>query len=232
MRIALVADLHGNWPATMAVDRDLKARNIQTVYCLGDMIGKGPSSPKTMDWAFSRCQVILSGNWDIGISQKRYAADGYYWNQLGQERMDRLKSLPLEHHLFMSGMNIRLIHGRPVMDELLFVQSEKEGLEALFEKDGESFQVVGYADCHRAFHRTLKTGLLFNCGSVGNGLGVNRACYAILQGEPGEKPAAFDIHLVSVPYDNEAAIRDALDDPDLPHREAYIQEIRTGVYSR
>jgi protein phosphatase len=232
MRIALVADLHGNLPATMAVDRDLKSRKIQTVYCLGDMVGKGPSSAATMDWAFMRCQLILAGNWDIGISQKHYPADGYYWNMLGQERMERLKSLPLEHHFYMSGLHIRLLHGRPVMEELLFVQTERDRLEALFEKDGETFQTVGYSDCHRAFHRTLNKGFLFNTGSVGNNLGVNRACYAILQGRAGKTPAPFDVSLVSVPYDTVAAVRDAENDPNLPYRESYINEIRTGVYSR
>ncbi len=232
MRIALVADLHGNLPATMAVDRDIRSRRIQTVYCLGDMVGKGPSSAATMDWAFSRCQVLLAGNWDIGISQKHFPADGYYWNLLGQERMDRLKSLPLEHHFFMSGLHIRLIHGRPLMEDLLFVQAERERLEELFEMDGETFQAVGYSDCHRAFHRTVNKGFLFNTGSVGNNLGVNRACYAILQGQPGKKSAPFDISLVSIPYDTEEAVRDAMNDPGLPYRESYINEIRTGVYSR
>ncbi len=232
MRIALVADLHGNLPATMAVDRDLKSRKIQTVYCLGDMVGKGPSSAATMDWAFSRCQVILAGNWDIGISQKHLPADGYYWNLLGAQRMDRLKSLPLEYHFHMSGLNIRLLHGRPVMEDLLFVQEERERLEALFQEDGEAFQVVGYSDCHRAFHRTVNKGFLFNTGSVGNNLGVKRACYVILQGRPGKTPAPFDISLISVPYDLEAAIRDAENEPDLPFRESYINEIRTGIYSR
>lgn len=232
MRIALVADLHGNLPATLAVDKDLKARKIETVFCLGDMVGKGPSSAATMDWAYERCQLILAGNWDIGISNRHYAADDYYWQQLGPERMSRLKTLPLEHHFDFSGLRFRLFHGRPQMEELLFVQSEREQLEALFEKDGEIFQAVGYADCHRAFHRTLGKGFLFNTGSVGNGLGVPRACYAILTGRLGTRPAPLDISLISVPYDNQAAVRDAANDPDFPHREAYIREITTGIYSR
>ena len=38
--IALVADLHGNWPATEAVDRDIRARGIRRIWCLGDVVGK------------------------------------------------------------------------------------------------------------------------------------------------------------------------------------------------
>ena len=232
MRIALVADLHGNLPATLAVDRDLTARKIDTVYCLGDMVGKGPSSAATMDWAFQRCKVLLAGNWDIGIATKHFPADGYYWDMLGEKRMEMLCNLPLEHHFYMSGLHIRLIHGRPIMEELLFIQAERVKLEELFEKDGESFQVLGYADCHRAGYRTVNKGFVVNCGSVGNAMGVNRACYAILQGRLGKTPAAFDVALISVPYDVQAAVRDAQSDPHLPFRDSYITELTTGIYSR
>ena len=47
--IALVGDLHGNLPAVEALDRDLRARGIEKIWCLGDMVGKGPSSAATMD---------------------------------------------------------------------------------------------------------------------------------------------------------------------------------------
>ena len=65
MRIALVADLHGNWPAVQAMERDIARRGADEIYCLGDLVGKGPSSDKTCDWAFANCSVILGGNWDL-----------------------------------------------------------------------------------------------------------------------------------------------------------------------
>ena len=36
--VALVADLHGNWPATRAVADDIRARGIDTIWCLGDVV--------------------------------------------------------------------------------------------------------------------------------------------------------------------------------------------------
>ena len=62
--IALVADLHGNLPAVEALERDLTARRIRRVWCLGDMVGKGPSSAETLDWAAARCarrMAVASG---------------------------------------------------------------------------------------------------------------------------------------------------------------------------
>jgi predicted phosphodiesterase len=84
MRIALVADLHGNWPATQALERDLPRRQVDRVYCLGDVVGKGPSSDRTCDWAFANCDLILGGNWDYGVSYRQFAPDDFYWEQLGR----------------------------------------------------------------------------------------------------------------------------------------------------
>ena len=72
MKIALVADLHGNLPATMAVDADIRARGADAVWCLGDLVGKGPSSAETFDWAVNRCDVILRGNWDEGVALRQF----------------------------------------------------------------------------------------------------------------------------------------------------------------
>ena len=38
--------------------------------------------------------------------------------------------------------------------------------------------------------------------------------------------------ILAVPYDNEAAAEIARQDGCLPHRESYIREVLTGIYSR
>ena len=67
-RIALIADLHGNLPAVEALEQDLKTRSVDEIWCLGDIVGKGPSSPDTFDWAMAHCSLILRGNWDEGVA--------------------------------------------------------------------------------------------------------------------------------------------------------------------
>jgi len=39
------------------------------------------------------------------------------------------------------------------------------------------------------------------------------------------------VRLVTLPYDNLAAAQEARDQPELPHMDAYISEILTGVYA-
>ena len=108
MRIALVSDLHGNMTAVEALEKDLSTHAADEIWCLGDLVGKGPSSDKTFDWAMRNCSVVLGGNWDFGVGKKQFSPDQYYWDQLGTSRMERLCRLPLEYELVLSGRRIRL----------------------------------------------------------------------------------------------------------------------------
>lgn len=233
MRLALVADLHGNRPATEALERDLARRGADAVWCLGDVIGKGPSNDFTCDWAFEHCDELIAGNWDVGVARQAFAADSYYWKQLGEERMARLRALPMEKELWMSGRRIRFLHGRPLTGDLLTPQMAKEEIEPfLLDGRGGRYDALIYADIHRQAMRTLKDAVLVNVGSVGNALGLPRACYALLEGEPGREPADFEIRLVQLEYDRERAARDAMEARELRHREAFRDEVLTGVYGR
>ena len=228
--IAVIADLHGNLPATQALDADLNSRGIQTIYCLGDIVGKGPSSAETFDWAYQRCQVIVQGNWDYGIGEKLFPNDQFYYDQLGEERMRKLRELPREFSFTMSGRKIRLIHGRPVMQSLLTPSASAECLLPYFDPD---YQVVGYADVHRQGLRMVNNrGILFNTGAVGNPLGVTMVQYAIIRGDDEDSQAALDISFVTLPYDREAAIRDTENAADLPNGKLFSSELKNGVYAR
>lgn len=231
MKIAMIGDLHGNLPATQALDTDLKRRGINRIFCLGDMIGKGPSSPETLDWALENCEVILQGNWDSGIGFKEFPADEFYYRQLGEKRMKILRELPLEHVCTLSGRKTRLFHGRPVMPGAIQTYGDGDTLEKFFLPD---FEVVGYADVHRQGLRVLKhKGILFNTGSVGNGLGVNMVQYCIVEcGNRRTDP--LDITMVTLPYDNERAAQDAREagKRGLVNADLYEREVLTGYYSR
>ena len=231
--IALVADLHGNWPATQAVERDIRSRGIQRIWCLGDVVGKGPSSDRTFDWAVKNCEFILQGNWDEGIGKKQFPRDRFYYDQLGEKRMETLLEWPFEHVCFVSGRKMRLFHGRPILPAPYYGHEDAELLEPYFLPD---YDVVGYADVHRQGMRILGfKGILFNTGSVGNGLGVPMAQYAILRCEPDSRESApLDINLVTVPYDREQAILDTREagTRGMADSDWFEQEIRTGRYAR
>jgi len=233
MKIAFVADLHGNWPATCALEKDLAIQQPDRIICLGDLVGKGPSNAQTFDWVMAHCDLVIGGNWDYGVGHQEFPNDQYYWEQLGQERLRILRSLPTESELMLSGRRVRLMHGRPVMEKLVTVKDPADVIQSFFtDPHAKPFDVVLYADAHRQGVRTVNPGMFINTGSVGNAMGVPVCCYAIVEAEPGDTPAPFEVRLRQLPYDREQAVRDAQAAPRVPLIESYINEIRTGVYSR
>ena len=150
MRILFLADLHGNMVATEAMEKMIRFLAPDDIWFLGDAVGKGPQSRETCDWVRANCRHFIGGNWDYGIGGREFSEDGYFWDQLGEERMAWLNSLPLEDELTVCGQRFRLFHGRPVTP-LLVATTESTELEPLFETEKGRFQGVLFADSHRPF---------------------------------------------------------------------------------
>ena len=119
-KILFLADLHGNMPATLALEKEIEKIRPDLIWFLGDAVGKGPDSDKTLDWVRDHCDKFIAGNWDLFIGElsrncpPEWEGMSFFWEQLGQERMDWLESLPLEDEILISGINFRIFHGRPV----------------------------------------------------------------------------------------------------------------------
>lgn len=232
MKIAFIGDLHGNYIATQALEAELKRHNVDEIWFLGDAVGKGTQNAETCDWVRANCKVCIGGNWDYGIGGKEFPEDGYFWAQLGPERMEWLRTLPSESDCWISGTHFRLFHGRPVTP-LISVQESKEVFAQAFRANDTTYSGIIFADSHRPFVRTLNDGYALNTGSVGNSMGVPKAHALIIDGELGSQQAdVMTMTILSVPYDNEAAAEIARQDVNLPHRESFIREVLTGIYSR
>lgn len=65
--IALISDIHSNLEALSAVLRDIDARGIAEIYCLGDIVGYGPEPEPVIDLVRSRCSLVLRGNHDDAV---------------------------------------------------------------------------------------------------------------------------------------------------------------------
>ena len=230
MKIIVLADLHGNMVATEAIEREIEKIQPDDVWFLGDAVGKGPESDKTIDWVRAHCNHWIAGNWDRVLSQIP-EKNLFYIEQIGQERLDWLNSLPLEDELTISGMRFRLVHGR-FLDPLYIGDDPDEKLRAGFRFHDGRPEANGLicADTHTPFIRPLDDGYAINTGSVGNNLGVPRAHALLLEGEEG--PGTLRFTILSVPYDNKKAAEIADRYPDLPKKEGYQREVTMGIYSR
>ncbi|NEX00257.1 metallophosphoesterase, partial [Rhodopseudomonas sp. BR0G17] len=64
MRIAAIADMHGNIAALEAVLADIRTQGVDTIVCLGDM-ASGPFDPRlTLDLLMTLEMSVVLGNHD------------------------------------------------------------------------------------------------------------------------------------------------------------------------
>ncbi|WP_046228395.1 metallophosphoesterase family protein [Paenibacillus dauci] len=239
-RIALVSDIHGNYPAWQAVLEDIERRGIRRIFCLGDLVGKGPDTVRITDSVRERCEVVIRGNWEELIV--RMSGDdelfGWHAQRLGTERLDYLDSLPLRHDFMLSGRLVSLVHASPesvfqrvqpwdLLEQRLAMFAPVPGEETSTPRVPD---IVGYGDIHNAYLQYLEGRMLFNTGSVGNPLDLPEASYAILEGDYlSDEKSPYYLQFARVPYDIEQAVADARA-AGIPALDCYIKELRTGVY--
>ena len=238
-RIAVLSDVHGNMTAFDAVLRDVDARGITTVVNLGDVAGKGPRGSAAVARSRERCAVTVRGNWDDFLPDPATVRDEaltWWYEELTPDDRAWLRSLPLVHHLELSGRRIRLLHASAtsVHVRVRFHHTPEEfaGMFATtpLTGDGPAPTMVGYGDVHDAYVETSEGRTLFNVGSVGNPLDEPTASYVVLEGDPGpDASAPFSLQVVRVPYDVEAEIAVARD-LRMPQLEPYAVELRTAIY--
>ncbi|MTH53181.1 metallophosphoesterase [Bacillus mangrovi] len=237
-KIAVISDIHGNVPALEAVLADIRRRNAEKIFCLGDLAGKGPEPGAAISMVRENCDRTVKGNWDDLITKEaRFETLKWHQQQLTEEDRRYLSELPFSLDFLMSGRQIRLFHASPFSlytriqpwDSIekrmsMFGNTEMTG------RSSKQPDVAGYGDVHQAFVHQYKEKMLFNAGSVGNPLDMNQASYAMLEGvEGGEAEDAFSIQLIRVPYDIERSIRIARE-AEMPDLHEYIQELTTARY--
>ena len=151
MKIAIISDIHGNWEALQAVLNDIRTRGIDTIYCLGDIVGYGPDPELCLEAVRKNCSIIIKGNHEEALLRSpvgfhTIAKNAIQWTKARILNPWRhpfrylrywtfLKSLPEK----AEGENCFLVHGSPrnpteeyLLDRLLLL-AEEEALAELFD---------------------------------------------------------------------------------------------------
>jgi putative phosphoesterase len=129
MRLAIVADIHGNFRALQAVHADLKTHSPDMILNLGDHLSGPLQAAETADYLMNENWVTLRGNHDRQLLDRPVSqmgpSDRAAHAQLNQSHMNWLASLPATQSL---DAGILLIHGTPRNDleYLLEEVSERE----------------------------------------------------------------------------------------------------------
>ena len=117
-RLAVLADIHGNYRALQAVLEDICCQRVEQIFALGDNIGYGPE-PEEVVRALREHRVIsVMGNHELGLISRSYylrlqviarISLDLTRNLLSQESLQWLACLPLFH----VSCNTRFVHACP-----------------------------------------------------------------------------------------------------------------------
>ncbi|WP_320676996.1 metallophosphoesterase family protein [Prochlorococcus sp. MIT 1300] len=125
MKHAIISCLHANLPATEAVLNDIDRQGINTITCLGDLVGYGPHPNEVVELVQQRGIATCQGCWDEDIIDGLNACECSYPSQLAERRghlahqwtADQLTN---ENKLFLAGLPTSLrrnqllfVHGSP-----------------------------------------------------------------------------------------------------------------------
>lgn len=255
MKIALFSDIHANLPALQAFFKDLDARNIDSVYCLGDLVGYNIWPNEVVSEIRKRHIPTIAGNYDFGIGRTStdcgcaYKTDHdkasgsvsiSFTNQIMKdEERQYLRALPahirVEFQLNEDKLNLLLVHGSPrKINEYLFEDREEKSLLRIMEQADADIMCFGHT--HKPYHRILSSGTdniryrhAVNLGSVGKPKDNDaRGCYVLLT--LNEKSSVLDkesieVEFVRFDYDVEKAAK-AIEDSPLPNE--YADMLRKG----
>jgi predicted phosphodiesterase len=106
MRVAVLADIHGNLPAAEAVLEDIRRQAPDAVVAAGDLSLRGAHPAETYDLLAASCDALLMGNTDAYLGgvylngayreQEHWKTELLAWSrdQLGSARLEALARLP------------------------------------------------------------------------------------------------------------------------------------------
>lgn len=190
MRIAIISDIHGNLEALKSTIKDIKTKQIDKIYCLGDIISKGNHTHECIEIIRKECEIVLRGNCDrhfSGVLDKEKVKERLKekaqieidrWDNLNEilteEEKQYLNKLPYSHEFYLSGSLVRMFHASPEIDNLVVINQDfletkyKMFLPSEKTLSQKVADIVVYGHIHHQYMDKMYNKTLLNTGSVGN----------------------------------------------------------------
>lgn len=231
-KAAIISDIHGNLTALEAIMKYIDKLDVDDIFCLGDVIGKGAFFSRTVDICRERCTETLRGNHeDFFLIDPDM--DHYIWvrKELSPDQIKWLAECPVRQDLNISGRKIRLCHAEPEnVHQRVYPKQEKRIKLEFFEPldpGDRTPDVYGYGDVHYAYMELPQASFAVLTGNI--------------SGTPESSPplndytayTPFGIQFYHVPYDIQREVNLTLAST-MPEkgRSVYLEEIKTGTWGK
>jgi predicted phosphodiesterase len=163
-RLAIISDIHGNRVALEQVLRDCERRNIDAIFCLGDIVGYGPEPAECLSIVRSSCRLSIRGNHDDALlhpdvtktwNPVARAGISFARRTMNPDSLAFIGSLPSS---FAISETILGVHDSPVPSEdgMSYLRTKQDAAEA-FGWFGERFCLVGHTHVPCCFSTTVKS---------------------------------------------------------------------------
>jgi putative phosphoesterase len=205
MRVAVLADIHGNLPALDAVLSDVGAAGADAIVLNGD-IATGPMPAETLDrlaglsgqviWVRGNADRELAAAFDGALDPDLPAAarvpTGYCASRLAARHRDLLADLPLSVTVDVTGLGaVRFCHASTRSDtEIVLVDSPVDAYREAFAGSAEQTVLLGHT--HMPFDRLADRRRFVNPGSVGMPYGGTGAYWALLGPDVALRRTEYD----------------------------------------
>jgi putative phosphoesterase len=214
MKLLILSDIHGNWPALEAVLR--AETNFDAVAFCGDVVDYGPHPVECLRWVAEHADHVVRGNHDNALgfdldcrcmgSFREYSLATRAWHRTLLNDGDRqfLRQMPTLDWFECGGRHFRMAHTTPQGDlfEYLRMDQWAERVSDL----ANDYVLLGHT--HVQGVRSFGSTTVLNPGSVGLSRdGGGEACYAVLEGNL--------LKLKRVPYEVDRTVK-ALQKAPLP----------------
>lgn len=219
MKILLLADIHGNFPALEAIDNFFKGTTFDYIVNCGDSLVYAPFPNEVIHWLIDRDALSILGNTDKKVirllqgksfkkpskPEKRIMYT-HTAEILEKSCREYLLSLPISAEIALSGQSallhdkkntLGIFHGSPAKPhEFLFDSSPESRFLELSSEFPYKAIVTGHS--HTPYHRKTLTTHFINPGSTGRMFdGDPRASCAVLKYSKN----SFDIQHHRIAYD-------------------------------
>jgi predicted phosphodiesterase len=221
MKLALIADIHGNLFAFDAILEDIHQRQIKQILCLGDVASGGPQPCEVIHRLREINCPIVMGNTDAWLLEPclRQKADQFgqynqeieYWcsQQLSEEDQAFLRTFqPTIVWTISETQTLLAYHGSPrSFREQILPTTPDEQLDTIFAN--VTAQILAGGHTHQQLFRRYRDKLVLNPGSVGMAMDCTHPFsnvrnppwgeYAIVNIEGNQ----LSVELLRVPFDIE-----------------------------